>query len=218
MGFSRQKVRPAHPQKRRRSAAALQKKGLRAALKAAAQAHPDKRLELCGSRTRQSVGNKGRVCHRRWRRGRRAPGPRQIGDPWADIFTAVCPATGEDVTRVLPTVNAKVMDPFRARCAATRPDDAPAVIVRDRAGWHDRRALEVPDTLTPAPLPSDSPELNPVERLWLYLRERVLSLRASSTTPQAIIEACCQAWNALTEEPDRIRSLCAYPWIIKVSS
>ena len=50
-----------------------------------------------------------------------------------------------------------------------------------------------------------------------YLRERFLSLRVLDDT-EAIIEACCQAWNALTEEPDRIRSLCAYPWIIKVSS
>ncbi len=61
------------------------------------------------------------------------PGPRQIGYQWAYIFTAVCPATGEDFTLVLPTVNlptvnlptvnAKVMDLFLARFAATRPDD-----------------------------------------------------------------------------------------------
>ncbi len=77
--------------------------------------------------------------------------------------------------------------------------------------------FKVPDNLTLAPLPSYSPELNPVERVRLYLRERFLSLRVLDDT-EAIIEACCQAWNARTEEPDRIRSLCAYPWIIKVSS
>ena len=202
--------------KRPRSAGALQKKGLRTALKAAAEAHPDKRLELW-FQDEARLGNKGRVCHRWWPRGRRAPGPRQIGYQWAYIFTAVCPATGEDFTLVLPTVNAKVMDLFLARFAATRPDDAHALMVLDGAGWHDRRALEVPDNLTLAPLPSYSPELNPVERVWLYLRERFLSLRVLDDT-EAIIEACCQAWNALTEEPDRIRSLCAYPWIIKVSS
>ena len=43
-----------------------------------------------------------RVCHRRWTRGERAPGPRQIGYQWAYIFTAVRPATGEDFTLALP--------------------------------------------------------------------------------------------------------------------
>ena len=38
-----------------------------------------------------------------------------------------------------------------------------------------------------------SPELNPVERVWLYLRERFLSLRVLDDT-EAIIDACCQAW------------------------
>ena len=66
-------------------------------------------------------------------------------------------------------------------------------------------------------LPPYSPDLNPVERVWLYLRERFLSLRVLDDT-EAIIEACCQAWNALTAEPDRLQSLCAYPWIMKLSS
>ena len=62
-----------------------------------------------------------------------------------------------------------------------------------------------------------SPELNPVERVWLYLRERFLSLRVLDDT-EAIIDACCQAWIDLIAEPDRMRTLCAYPWIMKVIS
>ena len=63
----------------------------------------------------------------------------------------------------------------------------------DGAGWHDERALTVPDNVTLALLPPYSPELNPVERVWLYLRERFLSLRVLDDT-EAIIDACCQAW------------------------
>jgi transposase len=185
-------------------------------LKAAAEAHSGTRLELW-FQDEARVGNKGRVCHRWWRKGQRAPGPRQIGYQWAYIFTAVRPATGEDFTLVLPAVNAKVMDLFLARFAATRPDDSHVVMFLDGAGWHDQRALTVRDNLTLVALPSYSPELNPVERVWLYLRERFLSLRVLDDT-EAIIDACCQAWNALTAEPDRLRSLCAYPWIVKVSS
>jgi transposase len=157
------------------------------------------------------------VCHRWWLKGERAPGLAQQGYQWAYIFSAVRPATGADFTLVLPVVNAAVMDLFLAQFAAALPADAHAVLVLDGAGWHDERALSIPDNLTLVPLPAYSPELNPVERIWLYLRERFLSLRFLPDT-EAIIQACCRAWNALTAEPDRIRSLCAYPWITKLAS
>jgi transposase len=129
----------------------------------------------------------------------------------------VRPASGEDFTLVLPSINAKAMDLFLARFAASLPEDVHALVPLDGAGWHDQRALAVPDNLTLVPLPPYAPELNPVERVWLYLRERFLSLRVLDDT-EAVIDACCQAWNALTAEPNRIRSLCAYPWITNVSS
>jgi transposase len=109
------------------------------------------------------------------------------------------------------------MDLFLAQFSAALPANAHAVLVLDGAGWHDERALTVPDNLTLVPLPAYSPELNPVERIWLYLRERFLSLRFFPDT-EAIVEACCRAWNALTAEPGRICSLCAYPWIAKLGS
>jgi transposase len=105
----------------------------------------------------------------------------------------------QDFTLVLPVVSAAVMDLFLAQFAAALPADAHAVLVLDGAGWHDERALTVPDNLTLVPLPAYSPELNPVERIWLYLRDRFLSLRFLPDTA-AIVEACCRAWNALTAE------------------
>ena len=185
-------------------------------MKAAAAAHPGKRLQLW-FQDEARVGNKGRVCRRWWLRGQRAPGPRQIGYQWAYIFTAVRPATGDDFTLVLPTVNAKVMNLFLERFAETLAADVHAVMALDGAGWHDQRALTIPDNLTLVELPPYSPELNPVEHLWLYFRERFLSLRVLDDT-DAIIDACCQAWNTLTAEPERIRSLCSYNWITKVNS
>ena len=90
----------------------------RSASKKGASRHPegdrrgdDKRLQ-----PEARVGNKGRVCQW-WRRGERAPGTRQIGYQWAYIFSAVRPDTGDDVTLVMPSVNAKVMDLFLAHFA-----------------------------------------------------------------------------------------------------
>ena len=90
-------------------------------------------------------------------------------------------------------------------------------MILDGAGWHDQRALTIPHNLTLVELPPYSPELNPVERIWLYLRERFLSLRILDDY-DAIVDACCDAWMALAEEPERLKSLCDYPWIRKVDS
>ena len=88
-------------------------------------------------------------------------------------------------------------------------------MVLDGAGWHTAKALRVPPNVTLAPLPPYSPQLNPMERVWLYLRERFLSLRLLEDY-NAIVEACCTAWNAIADDADRIRALCLYPWIKKV--
>ncbi len=109
------------------------------------------------------------------------------------------------------------MQIFLDHVAASRPPEAHVVMVLDGAGWHLAKVLAVPENITLVVLPPYSPELNPVERVWLYLRERFLSLRLLYTT-DAIIDACCDAWNRLVAEQDRLRSLCAYPWIAKVAS
>ena len=116
---------------------------------------------------------------------------------------------------VLPAVNAEAMQVFLDHVAASRPPDAHLVMVLDGAGWHLSRALAVPANITLAVLAPYSPELNPVERVWLSLRERFLSLRLLPST-DAIIDACCDAWMRLVAEQDRLRSPCAYPWIENV--
>lgn len=90
-------------------------------------------------------------------------------------------------------------------------------LILDGAGWHGARALRVPDNVSLVPLPAYSPELNPVERVWLYLRERYLSHRLH-TDYDAVVDACCRAWNALTAETGRIQSLCSYPYLDQVTS
>ncbi|CCG42717.1 transposase [Magnetospirillum molischianum] len=87
----------------------------------------------------------------------------------------------------------------------------------DDAGWHASATLAVPGNITLVPLPPYSPESNPVERIWLYLRERFLSLQAWPDQ-EAIIQACCDVWNALASDAQRIKTLCLYPWIKKIIS
>ena len=169
----------------------------------------------------QGVGQKGRLCHRWWARGRRPPGRRDKRFEWAYLFAAVEPATGAAVALVLPEATTATMNLFLAELAAVLPEDVHAVLVLDRAGWHGAKALAVPANVTLVPLPPSlppySPELNPVERVWLHLRERFLSLRVFADY-RAIVDACCAAWNRLAAEPGRVRSLCDHTWIRNVTS
>lgn len=130
----------------------------------------------------------------------------------AYLYAAVCPANGADFALVMPTVSTAAMSVFLDGFSKSREPDVQAVLVLDQAGGHGSRALAVPDNITLVPLPPYSPELNPVERVWLYLRERFLSHRLLDDY-RAIVDACCDAWNALTATPERLRSLTNYPWL-----
>ena len=163
------------------------------------------------------MGQKGRTSRRWWTRGERPPGLCDKRFASAYLFAAVEPATGAEVALVLPTVSTAAMSRFLAELSTQIPADAHVVLVLDQAGWHGARALVVPDNLTLVPLPPYSPELNPVERLWLYLRERYLSHRLLEDY-DAVVDACCAAWTALIQEAGRIQSLTSYPWLPCVRS
>ena len=55
--------------------------------------------------------------------------------------------------------------------------DVHVVVVLDQAGWHIAKALQVPENITLLHLPPYSPELNPIERLWAYIKSHYLSNR-----------------------------------------
>jgi DDE superfamily endonuclease len=158
-------------------------------------AHPGKRLTLrCQDEAR--VGQKGRVCHRCWfTRGQRPAGPCDQRCTWARLFAAVRPSTGQGFALVLPEASTRTMRVFLGKFAATPAADEHAAMVLDRAGWHGAHTLVVPGTVTLVPLPPYAPQLNPVERVWLYLRERHLSHRllngydAMAMTPSWMLAA-----------------------------
>jgi hypothetical protein len=118
---------------------------------------------------------------------------------------------------VLPYANTAAMQAFLDGFSETLAADDHAVMILGRAGWHGSNALAVPANITLVPLPAYSPELNPVERVWLYLKERFLSHRLLAGY-QAIVEAVCTAWNRLVAQAGRIKSLCSYPWIPQVNA
>lgn len=90
--------------------------------------------------------------------------------------------------------------------AATVAKGAHAVLLLHRAGWHTKAQRVVPKNISLTFLPSRSPELNPVENLCKYLRANWLANRVFDTY-DAIIDAACNTWNRLVNQPRTIASI-----------
>jgi hypothetical protein len=160
------------------------------------------------------IGQKGRVTHVWYQKGVRPRGLHQQGFASAHLFGAVCPERDAGVALAMPEVSTAAMGLFLAELSRSLPAGTHAALVLDGAGWHVSEDLVVPANLTLIRLPPYSPELNPVERIWLYLRERYLSHRVLDGYA-AVLEAACRAWNALIGEPGRLTSLTAYPYLLR---
>ncbi len=85
------------------------------------------------------------------------------------------------------------------------------LIIMDRAGWHCANDLVRSDNIPAVLLPPYSPELDAIERPWLYLEERFLSHRLWPDH-DAIVDAVCKSWQRVTSDTGRIKSLCSMEW------
>lgn len=159
------------------------------------------------------VGQQGTLTRVWAKRGTRPRKPRDRRYQWAYLFGAVCPARDVGAAVVLPAVSAEAMTVHLAEISTQVAAGAHGIVVLDGAGWHQRGGrLHLPSNLTLLPLPPYAPELNPVENVWEYLRGNRLSLTVWNSYEQ-IVDACCQAWNALTQETGRIASITTRSWV-----
>jgi hypothetical protein len=160
------------------------------------------------------IGQKNGIVRQWARRGTR---PRQPADQRyesAYLFGAICPARGTGAALALPYADTHAMQLHLDEIGKTVAKGAHAALLLDRAGWHTTGNLVVPKNITLIFLPSRSPELNPVENIWQYLRANWLSNRVFETYDD-IIEASCNAWQNLIAQPHSITSIGMREWAHK---
>ena len=152
------------------------------------------------------VGQKNALVHPWARRGSRPRQPQDQRSALASIFGAVCPARAKGAALVLPRADTEAMQPHLEEISRTGAPHAHGILVMDKAGRHAPAALKVPANLSILYLPPHSPELNPHENIWQYLRQTCLSNKLFKTY-QHIVDACRRAGNALLAEVGRIASI-----------
>ena len=156
------------------------------------------------------LGQQGTTARVWARTGARPTVVKQTKYEWVYLYAAVEPATGASVALLAPSADTGTMNLFLGMLSRDLKENEHAVLVLDGAGWHRSKALVVPDNVTCLLLPPYSPELNPVENLWHYLRSHYLSNRAYRDYDH-LLDAGSAAWRALT--PEVIRSVCRCPYL-----
>jgi len=141
--------------------------------------------------------------------------PRAVRDNRRDsvyLFGALCPARTTGAAVIMPAANSEAMGVHLAEISTQVAPGAQAVVLCDGAGWHQAGGeLVVPANICLLPIPPYSPELNPMENVWDYLRGNHLSHRLWETYDD-IVQACANAWRFLIGDPDRIRSIAHREW------
>jgi transposase len=128
------------------------------------------------------------------------------------IYGAVCAKTGDTFGLVLPYTNTASMQLFLNELSCQVKDNRHIALVMDNAGWHIAKELSVPTNITLVPLPPYSPELNATEQVWNWMKSHYLS-NCNFKDYDEIVDMVCIAWNAFSNQPDLVRSICHRDWL-----
>jgi transposase len=157
------------------------------------------------------IGQQGTLTNVWAPKGSRPTAVKQTEYDWVYIFGAVNPANGKSSALIAPTVNTNYMNNHLRFISEEAGENVQVVLVMDQAGWHTAKGLSVPDNITLLHLPAYSPELNPIERLWAYLKSHYLSNRVYKNYKE-ILDAGTIAWNKIT--PQMFCSICHTSWSV----
>ena len=113
---------------------------------------------------------------------------------------------------ISPHIDAKIVSIFLQEMSRQIERNVHVVLIWDRAGFHSPHAVHVPENITLMPLPPYSPELNPTENLWHYLRSHYWSNREYEDWG-ALNDAVCSAWQDTCLNPQKIRTICNAPYL-----
>lgn len=145
-------------------------------------------------------------------KGSRPRAVRQQQFEYAYLFGAVCPSTGKTEALISPLANKEAMTQHMKQISQATAYGRHAVVVMDGVGWHTFDTAQPFDNVTLIKLPPYSPELNPIEQVWQWLRQRYLSNRVFKGY-EHIVDACSDAWNSFRIDISTVKSICSRDWI-----
>src|SRR3954452_4312553 len=210
LGYSDLMPRPQHPETHP-EAQEFFKEIVVEQVAAIAEQHPDAKVEVW-HQDEARFGQKGTLTRVWARRGSRPRRVRQDGRESLYVLTAVCAASGAATGLVMPALDTAVVNLFLEEFSRRLAPGVHAVRLWDNAGYHTSGGLVVPANVSLIGLLPYSPELNPVENLWHYLRSHHWSHRVYLDYDE-LRDAATVAWRAVCLDPEKIRTICAAPYL-----
>lgn len=168
--------------------------------------HTDQRL-LIFHQDEARFGQQGTLTRVWAPRGSRPTAVKQTEYEYLWVIGAVCAETGQAEAILSPSLNTDVMNAFLREFSRSLAPDVHAVLIWDGAGFHRSGKLRVPENVSLVELPAYSPQLNPIENLWHYLRSHHWSNRWYADY-EALMDAAIDAWRKAALVPEIIQSVC----------
>ena len=125
------------------------------------------------------------------------------------LYSAANSRTGDEFTLLLPNVNITCMNIFLKEFAKINKGKK-IVMVMDGAAWHKSPKLEIPKNIRIIIQPSYSPELNPIERLWQYIKNHTIKNKIYKTISE-LERQICKFIRTLTSET--IQKVCNVSYV-----
>ncbi len=135
---------------------------------------------------------------------------------YAYLFGSVCVTNGSSEAMVVPFVNKDIMKTHLAQISKATASGRHAVVIMDGAGWHSDDIGVGFDNISVIKLPPYSPELNPIEQVWSWMRQHHLANRCFKGYDN-IVNAVCDAWNDFVSNSKRVMKMCTRDWMILTS-
>jgi transposase len=129
-------------------------------------------------------------------------------------FCAVCPLQGESYSLITPVCNTQAMNALLHGLSETYKEQD-LLLFADSAGWHKSKELDIPANIHLELLPPYSPELNPTEHIWDYIREQKGFNNHCFPSMDKLEDRLEEVLNNLQHEKEYIKSLCTFDWMIK---
>jgi len=153
-------------------------------------------------------GTHSKIGHGWFIKGSRTSIPVKLGFQNFYIYSAVAPKSGKDHSLLMPYVNTKCMNIFLDHMSKEL-EGKEILLVMDGAGWHKSKDFNIPKNIEIIYLPPYSPELNPVERLWLYIKQNTIKNRIYENISLLEDSICDFIKNLKIEQ---IKQICNYDY------
>ena len=98
----------------------------------------------------------------------------------------------------MPNVDTECMNVFLEELSKEIKTDF--ILIMDGAGWHKSKNLIIPKNIQIILLPPYCPELNPVERLWKYVKDNIIKNKVFKTLKNLEDEVCDFVANLRSED------------------